>query len=81
MGRYLQPLPIESSRSSDRTNIAEPSSSPAIWIKLAVLPNPYSHDHGLLLCRYSDDEWLVWIPDHGEAVLHRSEFFFETDWN
>jgi hypothetical protein len=46
-----------------------------------VRPSPYSHDYGLLLCRHSDDEWVVWIPDQGEMVLHRSEFYFDSDWN
>ncbi|MFH7030457.1 MAG: hypothetical protein ACHBN1_35135 [Heteroscytonema crispum UTEX LB 1556] len=39
------------------------------WVKLSLLPNPYSFDEALLLCQLSNDEWLVWIPDHGEAVL------------
>jgi hypothetical protein len=81
MGRYLKPMPIDSSRSVPSTNIAQPPSTPAVWVRLAALPSPYSHDQGLLLCRHSDDEWLVWIPDHGEAILHRSEFFFDSDWN
>jgi hypothetical protein len=81
MGRYLKPLPIEPPRSVNATNPSQQASSPNTWVRLAVLPNPYSHNQGLLLCRHSDDEWLVWIPDHGEAILHRSEFFFDSDWN
>lgn len=81
MGRYLKPLPIEQSLQIRSTDPAQPELAPSVWVRLAALPNPYSHDHGLLLCRVSDDEWLVWIPDHGEAVLHRSEFYFDSDWN
>ncbi len=40
------------------------------WVKLLELPNPYSFDEALLLCEISEYEWLAWIPDHGEAVLH-----------
>ena len=43
----------------------------ATWVKLQELPNPYSHDEALLLCQHSDTEWIVWIPDHGEMILHR----------
>jgi hypothetical protein len=44
------------------------------WVDLLQLPNPYSFDEALLLCPVSEDEWLVWIPDHGEALLHRRQF-------
>ncbi|MBD1902608.1 hypothetical protein NDI44_10925 [Trichocoleus sp. DQ-A3] len=44
------------------------------WVQLLELPNPYSHDEALLLCQQSEDEWVAWIPDHGEAVLHTSQF-------
>lgn len=81
MGHYLKLLPIEPSSSVKSAALAPQEISPTVWVQLAVLPNPYSHDQGLLLCRHSDDEWLVWIPDHGEAVLHRSEFYFDADWN
>ncbi|KAB8332544.1 hypothetical protein SD80_018300 [Scytonema tolypothrichoides VB-61278] len=44
------------------------------WVKLLELPNPYSFDEALLLCQVSRQEWLAWIPDHGEAQLHVSQF-------
>lgn len=81
MGCYLKSLSIEPSPRLRGTTAASQATTPAAWVQLAALPNPYSHDQGLLLCRHSDDEWLVWIPDHGEAILHRSEFYFDTDWN
>ncbi len=40
------------------------------WVKLLELPNPMSFDEALLLCPVSQDEWLAWIPDHGEAILN-----------
>lgn len=43
------------------------------WVQLRERPSPYSHDEALLLCQHSDTEWIVWIPDHGEIVLHRSQ--------
>jgi len=44
------------------------------WVQLRERPSEYSHDEGLLLCQHSDTEWIVWIPDYGEMVLHRSQF-------
>ncbi|PSB06832.1 hypothetical protein C7B61_21985 [filamentous cyanobacterium CCP1] len=78
MGRYLT-LVHPDQHSNGRSAYANPSA--AVWVKLAALPNPYSHDRAMLLCRHADDEWVAWIPDHGEVILHRSEFFVEPDWN
>ncbi|MEH1804078.1 hypothetical protein [Nostoc sp.] len=44
------------------------------WVNLLQLPNPFSFDEALLLCPVSVDEWLVWIPDHGEAILNIKQF-------
>jgi len=47
---------------------------PDLWVKLLELPSPYSHDEALLLCQVSADEWLAWVPDHGEVTLHISQW-------
>lgn len=47
---------------------------PSTWVKLSEVPSSYSFDEALLLCQCSADSWLAWIPDHGEAVLHKSQF-------
>ena len=44
------------------------------WVKLLELPNSYSHDEALILCRYSESEWVAWIPDRGEAIINNSQF-------
>lgn len=44
------------------------------WVQLRELPSPYSHDEALLLCQHSENEWIVWIPEYGEMILHRSQF-------
>ncbi len=54
-----------------RTELEEPSST---WVKLQEPPSPYSHDEALLLCQHSDTEWIAWIPDYGEIVIHRGQF-------
>lgn len=44
------------------------------WVHLLEPLNPFSFDEALLLCQYSEDEWIAWIPDHGETILHASQF-------
>jgi hypothetical protein len=44
------------------------------WVHLLELPNPFSHDEALLLCQHSENEWIAWIPDHGEALLNVRQF-------
>lgn len=46
------------------------------WVNLLLLPNPFSFDEALLLCPVSADEWLAWIPDHGEAILNIRQFSY-----
>jgi hypothetical protein len=45
-----------------------------MWVRLLQLPSAFSFDEAFLLCQVSFDEWLAWIPDHGEARLHVSQF-------
>ncbi|GBE90498.1 hypothetical protein [Nostoc cycadae] len=45
-----------------------------LWVRLLELPSPYSFDEALLLCQVSADEWLAWVPDHGEVKLHSSQW-------
>lgn len=40
------------------------------WVRLLELPSPFSFDEALLLCQQSEDEWVAWVPNHGEVVLH-----------
>jgi hypothetical protein len=44
------------------------------WVHLLESPSPLAYQEALLLCQHSEDEWVAWIPDHGEAVLHISQF-------
>ncbi|MEH1944951.1 MAG: hypothetical protein V7L01_32700 [Nostoc sp.] len=46
------------------------------WVKLLLLPNPFSFDEALLLCPVSADEWLAWVPDHGELILNIRQFSY-----
>lgn len=44
------------------------------WVKLRERLSPYSHDEALLLCQETETQWVVWIPDYGEAILDQSQF-------
>ena len=39
------------------------------WVQLKELFSPFSFNEALLLCQHSEDSWLAWIPDYGEAVV------------
>jgi hypothetical protein len=45
-----------------------------MWVHLLEALNPYCHEEALLLCQESESEWVAWIPDHGEAMLHIHQF-------
>lgn len=45
------------------------------WVHLLELPSPFSFDEALLLCQSSENEWVAWIPSHGEAVLNTRQFY------
>jgi len=45
------------------------------WVKLLQPLSEYCHDEALLLCPASEDQWSVWIPDHGEAILNKYQFY------
>lgn len=47
---------------------------PSTWVKLSEPPSSFCFEEALLLCQCSANLWLAWIPDYGEAVLHRSQF-------
>ncbi len=51
-----------------------PACEPDMWVKLLETPNPYSFDEALLLCKDSDNKWLVWIPNYGQAILETHQF-------
>jgi hypothetical protein len=46
------------------------------WVKLLELKSAFSFDEALLLCQVTEDEWLAWIPDHGEALLNTRQFSY-----
>jgi hypothetical protein len=51
-----------------------PTPQPNIWVRLIDLFDGFCHDEALLLCQESEAEWVAWIPDRGETILHTSQF-------
>lgn len=45
------------------------------WVQLVDAPSAYAADAAQLLCQESPDYWVTWVPDHGEVVLHRGQFY------
>ncbi|MES1022980.1 hypothetical protein ABN584_08780 [Gloeocapsa sp. BRSZ] len=45
------------------------------WVKLLQSPSEYAFEEAKLLCQESSDTWLAWVPDHGEVLLDRSDFY------
>lgn len=45
------------------------------WVKLLNPPSAYAADEAKLLCQSSAEAWVGWVPNHGEVVLDRSEFY------
>ncbi|MDF0554453.1 hypothetical protein [Kamptonema sp. UHCC 0994] len=58
----------------DRSTSASPKFAPSTWVKLFNPPTAFSFDEAWLLCQYSEDKWLAWIPDYGEILLGINEF-------
>lgn len=45
------------------------------WVKLLDLPSEYSYHEAKLLCQADENTWVAWVPDHGETLLERSQFY------
>jgi hypothetical protein len=59
---------------SQENVISPPSFTPSTWVKLRELPSPFSADEALLLCQYSENQWLAWVPEYGEILLDVDQF-------
>jgi hypothetical protein len=57
-----------------RQNASTPQFEPSTWVKLLNPPTAFSFDEAWLLCQYSADAWLAWVPDYGEILLTTDEF-------
>jgi hypothetical protein len=46
-----------------------------IWVNLRDRLSPYSFDQAFLLCEVEDGAWIAWVPDFGQAILGRHQFY------
>ncbi len=44
-----------------------PAQANSDWVKLV---DSEDDEDVLLLCPYSEDQWVAWVPSKGEAILH-----------
>jgi hypothetical protein len=45
------------------------------WVTLLEPLTEFACDEAMLLCQDADESWIAWVPDHGEVVLNRSQFY------
>jgi hypothetical protein len=71
-----KPIPQWCFVSLDSSNnlLIEESIPANTWVRLLEPLNPYSDEEALILCQHSDSEWVAWIPNYGEAILHVRQF-------
>lgn len=58
----------------ERTSSPALKFEPSTWVKVLNPPTAYSFDEAWLMCEYSENQWLAWIPDYGEILLGIDEF-------
>ncbi|GAB4330580.1 MAG: hypothetical protein OHK0047_17960 [Leptolyngbyaceae cyanobacterium] len=67
-------IPLSWEKLRDLSQLTLCEWEPSTWVKVFNPPTAFSFDEALLLCQTSENQWLAWIPDHGEVVLHTDEF-------
>jgi hypothetical protein len=65
-------------RTSLRRKSPQISYSPRVeansWVKLLQRHTSFSSDKALLLYPISSQEWMAWVPEHGEISLNVRQF-------
>jgi len=70
--------PCEMFPSQENVIPVQPSFTASTWVKLLMSPNLFDADEALLLCQCADDQWLAWIPNHGEVMLGSNQFCWDS---
>lgn len=60
-------------RSRVRSNSSSAAPQSGDWVTLREPVGPFAHTEALLLCQQAGD-WVVWIPEHGEATVSPRQF-------
>lgn len=67
---------IESQRAVASVSAFVPQ--PYQWVQLRDPLSTYSADQAYLLCEVQTGQWLAWVPNYGEARLHRHQLLRPT---
>lgn len=74
--RVCLPTPApESAIASEWNPVCHITYTRDTWVKLLQRNSEYAFDEAVLLCQESPDTWVAWVPDYGEVVLDRSQFY------
>ncbi len=72
--RLTSPHPVREGQSYQYHWCSRQELAAGRWVSLIKLPSPMSDDEALLLCEEEGDRWLVWVPNHGEAIIDTHSF-------
>lgn len=65
----------ESVKSTDWSPVCHITYNRDSWVKLNKPVSEYSQSEALLLCEESAGVWVSWVPEYGEVILDKSEFY------
>lgn len=71
----LSPSPLEKAIAAGWNPVCHITYNRDSWVKLIGRPSELAHDEAKLLCQESANTWVAWVPEHGEVVLDRSNFY------
>lgn len=75
LGHPSETAVVSSKQAASRNPVCHITYTRDTWVQLLQAPSDYAAAEAKLLCPTSNDTWVVWVPDYGETVLNRSEFY------
>lgn len=73
-GCFLMPE-IENSQSLRWPPVCHITYTRDAWVKLFQSPSEFADREAKLLCQDTPGTWIAWVPNYGEVVLDRSQFY------
>ncbi|MGF1458082.1 MAG: hypothetical protein ACFBSG_03555 [Leptolyngbyaceae cyanobacterium] len=73
-GCLLRPR-VNRERQTNRYPVCHLAYAKNTWVNLWQSPSSRGIKLAQLLCQESLSTWIAWIPNHGEVVLDRSQFY------
>ncbi|NJR58678.1 MAG: hypothetical protein HC769_07320 [Cyanobacteria bacterium CRU_2_1] len=72
---YAPASPLEKAIAAGWNPVCHITYNRDTWVKLLQRPSEYASDEAKLLCQDTLNTWIAWVPDHGEVVLDRGDFY------